>query len=264
MQHPNLSPIVLKCRCTSIAGLALGLALLAYGAEGVTLTLRTDRPELVMGEPLLVELTALNGSDEEVMIRTDGKASSRVLVAPDGTRTALVPPPVYDEFYTNDTILVGSKKTLRLLVAEVADVKRAGHYRLIVEYEDLNASAELAFVVRPYDVEALRARASELYHSATTGGEYGFGYLALAAIEPTIAEPLLCDLMKLNRPPVPVYRLEQIGDDASVRCLVGAFPTAKGDLRESLKGALIRLLRTLPDGPSKESIRTSLGQPPSR
>jgi hypothetical protein len=112
---------------THLALLALGLTCAASAAEGMTLTLRTDRPELVMGEPLLVELTALNDSKEEALIRTDWEAPNRVLIAPDGTRTLLVPPaPVGSSLYFYDKILVGSRKTLRSLVPEIADIKRPG------------------------------------------------------------------------------------------------------------------------------------------
>jgi hypothetical protein len=263
MQHPNLSSIVISNRYFFMGALALGLTCLADGAEGVTLTLRTDRPELVMGEPLLVELTALNSSSQEVLIRTDGKASSRILIAADGTQTALVFPPVLTEFYSNDLILVGSKKTLRFLVPEIAEVKRAGEYRLIVEYEDLHASGELQFAIKPYDKESLRARAAELYRAATTGAEFGFGPNALVTVDPAIAEPFLCDLMKLNRwGTSPILRLEEIGDEESVRCLIDSYPATKADDREILTGTLIRLLRRLPDGATKDNVKKALRQQP--
>jgi hypothetical protein len=61
-----------------MAALALGLACVTAGAQDITLTLRTDRPELVMGEPLLVEVTVLNTSDQDVLIRTDADAVSEM------------------------------------------------------------------------------------------------------------------------------------------------------------------------------------------
>jgi len=249
--------------CLVLVALAIGLTCSAVAADGIVLTLHTDRPELVMGEPLLVELTALNATDEEVLIRTDGEAPNRFLIAGDGTRTPLIPPePVGSSLYFYDKIPVGSNKTLRFLVPEIAEVKRPGEYRLLVEYEDLHASGELKFAVKPYNQGALRARTAELYRAVVTGAEYGFGPSAIMTIEPAIAKPFLCDLMKLTRSTAaPVYRLEQIGDEESIQCLIGAFPTAKGDLRDILTGALLRLLKDLPDGPSKENIKRALGQP---
>jgi hypothetical protein len=229
-----------------------------------------------MGEPLLAEVTALNTSDKEVLIRTDADGPKRFLIAADGTRTPLVPPThVGDWAYFSEKIAVGAKTTLHFVVPEIADVKRAGKYRLVMEYEELNASGELSFVVKPYDREALRARASQLYQSAASASrsyqppevrkpDYGLGDAALATIDPAIAKSFLCDLMKLNRPTAAAERLEHIGDEESIRCLAGALSAAQGDWRDALTGSLSRLLRALPDGPSKESIEKALEQQPAR
>ena len=277
MQHPSLpAALVLSDRRMCLAALLFGLACVSAGAQGITLTLRTERPELVMGEPLLVEVTALNNSGRDVLIRNDWESPNRFLIAPDGTRTPLVPPAhVGDWGYFLRKIAVGTKESLYFVVPEIANVKRPGQYRLVMEYEDLNASGEVAFVVKPYDQGALRARASQLYQSATATqlsvyrpgasarhADYDLGDSALAAVDPTVAKPFLCNLMKLNSPTAAIPRLEQIGDEESVQCLIDAFPAAKGDLRDLLDGTLVRLLRTLPDGETKDNVKRALGRRP--
>jgi hypothetical protein len=262
MQSCNLTSIVRRNLCLAV--LAISSAALAQPANGITLSLRTDRPDILMGEPLFVVLTALNNSKAQVHMRSDADAATRVLIAPDGARSERIPPiPVGDTAYFFQSIAAGSEETLRFVVTETADLRRPGRYRLIFEYPDLHASGEIEFTVRLYDQAALRARAGELYRSVVAADPYdakgGLYELALAGIEAAVAKPFLCDILKLNRAAQPtVLRLEEIGDDESISCLIEALPASQGLHRDVIVGALTRLIKRAPDGAMKERIQQAL------
>jgi hypothetical protein len=266
MQYRTLPTIVLNSLRMCLAVVALSNVWVANAAEGITLSMRSDRAEILMGEPLVLALTVMNNSQSEVVVRSDADAPTRVLIAPDGARTERTPPaPVGDMGYFLHSIAVGSKDTFHFVVAETAELKRPGPYRLILEYSDLQASGELQFVILPYDQAALRARAGELYRSVVVADPYdaksGLYELALAGIDPVVAKPFLCDVLKLNRPAQPtVLRLEKIADDDSISCLIDAVPASRGLDREVLVGALTRLIRRASDGAMKERMRHALQQ----
>jgi hypothetical protein len=266
MQYRTLSTIVLSNLRRWLAVLALGGVWAACADEGMTLSMRADRPEILMGEPLMVALTVVNNSKAEVVMRSDVDAPTRVLIAPDGARAERTPPvPAGDMGYFFQSIAVGSKDTFRFVIAETAELGRPGQYRLILEYSDLHASGELQFTVKLYDQVALRARASELYRSVAVADPYdvkgGLYEIALAGIDPAVARPFLCDILKLNRDAQPtVLRIEQIADEESVGCLIDALPASRGLHREVIVGALTRLIRRAPDSALKERTRQALQQ----
>jgi hypothetical protein len=166
--------------------------------------------------------------------------------------------------YFFQLIAVGSKDTFRFVIAETAELRRPGQYRLILEYSDLHASGELQFTVNLYDQAALRARAGELYRSVVANPydtESGLSELAVAGIDPVVSKPFLCDILKLSRTVQPtVLRLEQIGDGESISCLIDAFPASRGLHRAVIEGALTRLIGRPPDSALKERMRQALQQ----
>ena len=150
MQRSNFSTVGLRYLFMySFLGLSFATCV-ADAGDMIILTLQAARPELSMGEPLLLDLTVANSTNGEIKIRTDGDAPIRFILAPDGTRTELVPlAPAGAALYFYKKIPMGSLDTLRFIVPEIAHLKKSGRYRLILEYEDLHASGELQFVIKP-------------------------------------------------------------------------------------------------------------------
>jgi hypothetical protein len=152
---------------------------------------------------------------------------------------------------------------LQFVVTEAANLRRPGQYRLIFTYPDLQASGEFRFTVATYDLAALRARASELYRSvvlANPNDPKGNLYeVAVTGMDPSVSKPFLCAILKLNRPAQPtVLRLEEIGDNDSVGCLIDAFPASQGLHRQVIEGALRRLIKRAPDGALKTRMSGAL------
>ena len=154
----------------------------------------------------------------------------------------------------------GAAQTVRFTATETIRLSKPGEYRMTLEYPPLGIFGELLFTVKPYDRAALRVRAEELRDRLLgRDDEWELDEVALAAMDPSITTPLICDLLLQNRVSLLLpRRLEEIGDAQSVNCLIAALPGSAGMQRESITWGLKRLLSRVKDNDLRMRIRGAL------
>jgi hypothetical protein len=224
-------------------------AIAACGQNGaIALSASTERPIIIAGEPLFVAATLRSTAATPILFRTDGDGLRRSTIAPDGRRTDRDPPEMTgDAGYFSKQLTSAAEETIRFVAGETVSLTQPGDYRMIVEYPPFHASGEFRFTIRPYGLESLRTRAQDIHDSALLANrDAGLNETALAAMDPRVSEPLT------------PRRLEEIGDHASVACLIEVLPKARGNQREVVIGALRRLQLRTTDGDLLQKMQRAL------
>lgn len=242
--------------------LALSGALLRAQVPGVTLSASSEHATIIAGEPLFLTVTLANHSAENVSLRTDAGGFVRSLIAPDGKRIELPPPmPTNpDTAYFLKNVAPDTKEAVHLVATEIAHLRQPGEYKMRIAYPPLQEHAELNFILQPYDAPALHARAQEIYVAAAKPDTDtdSLNQIALTAVDPAIAQPLMCELIKRSPEILIVRRLQQLGDARSIECLIDAFPNSHGIQREVLTDALTQLARRSPDQALRDKVAVLL------
>jgi hypothetical protein len=245
----------------------IGLAVfsLALQAPKATITCRAERSAILAGEPLVLVVTIRNLTDRELQVPTDSDSLQRVTVGPAGIRLYPTPAPFEPDkvpFFVLPS--PGEERTYKVLAGETAQLRVPGEYRMTVGYPELGASTELRFTVSPYDLSALRRRAEEIYGVVFEMGDAESALLAkkaLTVMEPQVAEPLLCSLLKRDPNELDrsvAYKLEEIASPAVVDCLAEIMPRGRDITRESAAWVLGRIAQRTPDTKLREKIRQVL------
>jgi hypothetical protein len=232
----------------------------------ITLVATAETREILQGEPLIISVTLKNFTMVDVFIRWDAIAFDRVTTGPIDFPIISTPPQTNpDSGFGVAAISPRTEKSIRFVARETALIQNAGEYQMKVRYAPLQLATDLKFTVKPHDSSALRARAYELLGDAADprAQNHSLALEVLEAINPTIAKPLLCDLLGRNplAHSVPL-RLEELGDTESIDCLVDALPAAQGLQKQVIAGALERLSRNTQDGELRQKLLRALERSP--
>jgi hypothetical protein len=245
----------------------VGLAVLslALQAPQATVTCRAERSTILAGEPLVLVVTVRNLTDRELQVPTDSGSLQRVSVGPVGVRLYPTPAPFEPDKVTFFVLpSPGEERTFKVLAGETAQLRVPGEYRMTVGYPEFGASTELRFTVLQHDLNALRKRAEEIYGVVFETGDAGSSLRAkqaLTVMEPQVAEPLLCSLLKRNPSELdnPVaYRLQELASPAVVDCLSEILPRSRDVTHEMAARVLRVIAQRTPDTKLGEKIRQAL------
>jgi hypothetical protein len=234
----------------------------AAPAPSVSIVVSAPRPSILAGEPLFLTLTLKNMSTEKLLLRSDPDSFARVSVAPNGERTVwTAPPPEGDTGTFFKEVAPGEQETIKMVATETSRLTLPGQYRMTVEYVPLRASGVVDFNVQSFDEGALRARADAIHEAAVTlhDAEGGLNETALSTIEPEVARPFLCDVLKRKPDAVTTARkLEELADSDSIGCLIQVLPNSQGLQREVIIGALRTTMGRVQDDDLREKIGRAL------
>jgi hypothetical protein len=246
---------------------AYNLMMGAPPAPLVSLECQPDRPTIVAGEPLVLAVTVRNLSKGELLIPTDSDSLERMTEGPMGLRLAMAP-----TRHEGETISgyvrpnPGESRTFLVLAAETAQLRVPGEYRMSVRYPEFGVFGEVRFNVLAYDRGALQKRAEEFYTDVIDRRSTGRSILskrALAAIEPEIAQPLLCAILK--RDPEELdravsYALEQSISPGVADCLIEILPRGSDIARRSAEQVLRRMAQRTQDPGLRAKIIEALAK----
>jgi hypothetical protein len=245
----------------------IGLAVfsLALQAPKATITCHAERSTILAGEPLVLVVTVRNLTDKDLQVPTDSDSLQRVTVGPAGIRLYPAPAPFEPDKVTFFVLpSPGEERTFKVLAGETAQLRVPSEYRMTVGYPEFGASTELRFTVSPYDFSALRRRAEEIYGVVLEMSDAGSSLLAkraLTVIEPQVAEPLLCSLLKRNPGELEnslAYRLEELASPAVVDCLTEILPHGRDITQEMVARVLRNIAQRTSDTKLREKIRQVL------
>jgi hypothetical protein len=260
MLDSSLSPIGrISIACLVLVGCVLELS---AQPPTVTIALSAERKVIIAGEPLVLSITLTNSSAKEVAWQTDTRAIRRTTVGPNDLKiVSLSAPKSGDAAVFYRKVGPAERDTIVLVAKETAQIGQPGEYRITVEYAPLSVSAGLDFTVQPYDSSSLRTRALEVLEPAGNwrSSESAKNLDILEALDPAVAKPFLCDVMRRNSESYSVaIRLEEIGDAESVSCLIDVLGGSRGLQREVIISSLKRLIVKTPDETLRDRMKRSL------
>ena len=226
-----------------------------------TLSLSTQTPEVVLGQPALLDLRVRNDSGRPVQVLRSDEGLQVTVTDPMGhlARTPRSRPP---EVQFGIEIQPGGEESLVVAAIDLAAASIPGEYTVAVDLPELKASASLKILVKPWDTNAFSAWASEMTrgiiaHSQADAVEAA---KALLSVQGGRSEPYACKLAIESQDvmAMAVTKLQEIGSNQAANCLIEALPSYEGIHKQFIESALHRIAQKTSDSNVRKRITLSL------
>ena len=227
--------------------------------------IRGETGTVVAGEPLFLTVTVRNSTNAKLFIRTEPDAFARLTIGPDGSRTPSSASELAGLPIVLHPLQPDEEFRFVLLAPEVSSLRDPGDYRMTVETAGLGTSSEVLFSVLPYNPNALRQRAEDLFRGALAGGaaRRNLDLAALAAMDQDVAEPFLCELLRRTHGSIDSGIARQLGEQARpglAACLVEILPESSGLDRLLVEWILSEIAARTDDAGLRRVITNALGE----
>jgi hypothetical protein len=230
-------------------------------AEVITLSVSTQTPEVVLGQPALLDLRVRNDSDRPVQI-TRSNEGIRVTVTDPFGHVAKGPRSRPPDGQFGIEIKPGGDESLIVAAIDLAAASIPGEYTVTVDLPELKANANLKILVKPWDSNTFSAWASELTRGiiAHSQADPIEAAKALLSVEARRSEPYACQLAIESQDvmAIAVTRLQESGSSRAVDCLIEALSGYQGIHRQFIESALRKIAQKTSDATVRKRITLSL------
>lgn len=225
------------------------------------LSVSTQTPEVVLGQPVLLALRVRNDLARTVEILRSEDGIRVTVTDPLGhlVKAAMSRPP---EGVFGIQVKPGGEESLVVAATDLAAAPVPGEYTVTVDLPEAEASASVKVLVKPWDAAAFSEWASELTRGIISRSEPDAyeAAKALVAVPGGRSEPYACQLASESQVvmTIAVTKLREIGSSRAADCLIQALPKYSGIHRQFIESALREIAKKTADADVVRRVTASL------